>query len=147
MCYPLTLKICFFADPPSITFEEVDPIEDGSELHLLCSASGIPTPSITIYRNDEKVSGPLPGGSLEYTVTSASAKNNHGTYSCNASSISNITGLPFPTASKSIQVIVQGLIKHPVQYGNAQYIRLSSCLQVYLIKSVDQISLKTTLSI
>ena len=125
MCYPLTLNCVFFTDPPSVTFEEVDPIKDDGSLYLFCNASGVPTPTITIYRNGKEFAGPFSGGSLGHTITSASAKSDHGTYSCNASSMSRTTGLPFPTASKSIQVIVQGLITDPVQYGNP------ICLVVY----------------
>ena len=109
-------------DPPSITaFPEVDPIKDGESLNLLCSASGVPTPSITIYRNGEEVVSFL-GGSVKQTITSASAKNDHGTYSCNASSTSRTTGQPFPDASKSIQVIVQGLNAYPVHQSCLAYL-------------------------
>ena len=48
-------------------------------------------------------------GSFQYTVTSATSKDDHGTYYCNASSTSTATGQSFPTASKSIEVLVQGI--------------------------------------
>lgn len=113
----------FLTDPASITaFAEVDPIKDGESLYLFCSASGVPTPSITIYRNGEEVVGGFPAGSLVYTTTSASAKHDHGTYSCNASSTSRTTGQPFPIASKSIQVIVQGLNAYVVYQSYLTYL-------------------------
>ena len=93
---------------------------------MFCNVSGIPRPSVTIYRNGKEVAGPF-SGSLGHTITSASAKNDHGTYNCNASSISTATGLPFPTASKSIQVIVQGLITDPVQYANPIWLVVYRC--------------------
>ena len=117
----------FLTDPPSITaFAEVDPIKDGENLYLVCSASGVPTPSIAIYRNGEEVVSFL-GGSVEQTITSASAKNDHGTYSCNASSTSRATGQPFPIASKSIQVIVQGLNAYLVYQSCLTYL----CVLLY----------------
>ena len=122
----INAKICFFTDPPSVTFEEVNPIKDGGSLYLFCNASGVPTPTTTIYRNGKEFAGPF-HGALGHTITSASAKNDHGTYSCNASSISSTTGRPFLTASKSIQVIVQGLITDPVQYGNPICLVVNRC--------------------
>ena len=96
----------FFTDPPEITeFPEVGPLRIGDPLHVFCSASGIPLPTIRLFINDKEVFK----GSLSVAhVTSATIRNDHGTYKCVASSNSRATGEPFPTASKSIEVIVQG---------------------------------------
>ena len=96
-----------FTDPPEITeFPEVGPLRIGDPLHVFCSASGIPSPTIQLFINDEEAfKGPL---SVTHRVTSVTIKNDHGTYECVASSNSRATGEPFPTASKSIEVIVQG---------------------------------------
>ena len=97
----------FFTDPPTITkFPEVGPFRIGDPLHVFCSASGIPSPTVTLFINDkETFRGRL---SVAYNVTSATIKNDHGTYECVASSNSKATGQPFATASKSIEVLVQG---------------------------------------
>ena len=100
--------ICFVPDPPTITeFAEVDPIRVGENLDLLCTATGVPTPILTIYNDGEFVAS-LPGGYLTHTITSASSRDDHGMYNCTAHSTSKATGQPLPVASKTIQVIVEG---------------------------------------
>jgi len=94
-------------DPPTITeFTELDPIRVGKDLTLSCSADGVPTPTITIYKDDEEILSLR--GSVQHKITSATVKD-HGNYTCNVNSISKTTGKPFPVDSRSIQVIVQGL--------------------------------------
>lgn len=97
----------FFTDPPTITkFLVVGPFRVGEPLHVFCSASGIPSPTITLFLNDEKIfQGAL---SVTLNITSATIRNDNGTYRCMASSTSRATGEPFPSASKSIEVLVQG---------------------------------------
>ena len=96
-----------FTDPPTITkFPEIGPFKVGDPLYVFCSASGVPSPTITLFINDEEAfQGPL---SVALNVTSATIKNDNGTYKCVANSNSRATGQPFPTASKLIEVIVQG---------------------------------------
>ena len=99
----------FFADPPTITkFPEVGPFRAGDPLHVFCSASGIPSPTIQLFINDEEILVFHGALSVTHNVTSTTIRNDHGTYKCVASSNSRATGQPFPTASKSIEVIVQG---------------------------------------
>lgn len=97
------------ADPPTITeFPEVDPIRVGEDFDLSCSADGVPTPNITIYKDDTEISS-FTGRSVQLTITSATARKDHGKYTCIVNSISKTTGQQFPIDSRSIQVIVQGL--------------------------------------
>ena len=73
---------------------------------MFCSASGIPSPTVQLFINDKEIfQGSL---SVTYNVTSATIKDDHGTYKCVASSENRATGQPFPAASKSIEVLVQG---------------------------------------
>ena len=101
--------ICTYVitDPPTITdFPEVGPFKVGEPIHVFCSASGVPSPTVTLFINGEQTfEGPL---IVVHNITSATTKNDHGTYKCVARSISRATEQPFPAASKSIQIVVQG---------------------------------------
>lgn len=97
-------------------FPELGIIRSGESFKLSCSASGVPTPSIQLYRNNEEIFK-FTSGSVSLDETNANARVHHGTYNCTANSISKTTGKPFPTASESIQVIVQGLSAWSLCYG------------------------------
>ena len=104
LCY-----ICALLDQPKIiNFTEVDPVKVEEPFNLFCSAKGFPSPIIVLYKDDEKILG-IPEGfdEITHSVTSAKLKDN-GTYTCNASSNSRAIGGPFPVATKSVHVIVQG---------------------------------------
>jgi len=88
----------------------MNPIKVGDTLSLVCCARGLPSPTIALYKDGIIIlKNPEELDKLNYTVTSAKLKDN-GTYTCNASSTSRVNGRPYPVATKSIEVVVQGEI-------------------------------------
>jgi len=103
---------CYFyalIDAPIIVeFAEVDPVIVGDTVNLICSAKGVPSPTIVLYKDGVNIlKNPEGFDKLIFSVTSAKLKDN-GTYTCNASSISRSIRGPFPITTKSIEVVVQG---------------------------------------
>ena len=95
-------------DPPRITaFPEIGPIRTNADFVVSCRAIGVPSPVATLYLNDEEIFGGFTPV-VHHKVTNAGRSDN-GTYTCTASSISKITGQPFPLVSRMIEVLVQGL--------------------------------------
>ena len=105
-------------------FPEVDPVRVGHPFDVSCNASGVPSPTVALYINGEQS---FSGSSVRHVITSASIKLDNGTYECIASSTSRATGQPFPTDSKSIEVIVQGLHTYIIISYICTYIPICYC--------------------
>lgn len=85
----------------------MDPVTVGDTIDIVCSARGVPSPTIVLYKDGVKILENKGFDEIFFSVTSSKLKDN-GTYTCNASSISRAIRGPFPIATKSIEVVVQG---------------------------------------
>ncbi|XP_065904635.1 receptor-type tyrosine-protein phosphatase S-like isoform X2 [Dysidea avara] len=105
--YKVTTNVIVEYAPTIVEFAEVDPVKVEEPFNLLCSANGVPSPTIVLYKDGDKIQeNPEGFDQITHSVTSATLKDN-GTYTCNASSNSRAIGEPFSVATKSIEVMVQ----------------------------------------